>query len=339
MKYCPSPALWDDAPFSESLIVFGITSFIGIIGIILSVIAMYQLHKIHKKDGKLPSSLYWTQIIFYILGIIYFISQPIGAFSHCVAGSYAVYGAGTTIIVYGLHKMYLMFSLYKRLLVVFKESIFKISRTYINIFRINTVLLFMLVIWTIIILILYEYNLDSLQLLGLPIGIQLVNIIITSQILAWTFVYRLNKLSELLRNNKSEDESYINTITKYSVLSIVSVTFTTLQPFILIISYTLFGAKSPRIYGEIITLCQCFDIFIDTICMQLSLGINMTKYAFICHYCDYNLRICCNKCHNIDIKNMSIQIQQSSNMSDVPELPPPQLTINSNSSLFTTTDT
>jgi len=304
MKYCPSPALWDDAPFSESLIVFGITSFIGIIGIILSVIAMYQLHKIHKKDGKLPSSLYWTQIIFYILGIIYFISQPIGAFSHCVAGSYAVYGAGTTIIVYGLHKMYLMFSLYKRLLVVFKESIFKISRTYINIFRINTVLLFMLVIWTIIILILYEYNLDSLQLLGLPIGIQLVNIIITSQILAWTFVYKLSKLTK--QNQIKQQIKLIQKITKYSVLSIISVMFTTCIPIALGIAFVFFGAKSPRISAVVQTLCQCFDIFLDTLCMLLTLQKNNNVYAFICFCCDVKLKKCCAKIHDISLKDIQL---------------------------------
>ena len=336
MKYCPKPALWYNSPIIGHIIINGIiTPFIGIIGIILSVISIYQLNRI-----KLKASLNYIQILFYMFGILYFIVQPIAGLLHCFGGEYAVYGTGIITGSYCLHKLFFMLTLYKRLLITFDHSIFEISKVYIYIFRFNILILVILLVWTVLIYILHEYTLNDLQITGYLIGLQLINIIITSQILAWTFVYRLNKLSELLRNNKSQDESYINTITKYSVLSIVSVTFTTLQPFILIISYTLFGAKSPRIYGEIITLCQCFDIFIDTICMQLSLGINMTKYAFICHYCDYNLRICCSKCHNIDIKNMAIQIKQSSNMSDViPELPPPQLTINSNSSLFTTTDT
>merc|ERR1711933_507088 len=103
--------------------------------------------------------------------------------------------------------------------------------------------------------------------------------IIISQYLAFTFVYNLQNI----RRNIEEltNDKLLKTVKKYSVLSVISVMFSTLYALMMII-ISLLGITFNHTIANITGCIICLDVFIDTLCMILSLNMNDKYYQRIC---------------------------------------------------------
>merc|ERR1712113_114019 len=84
-------------------------------------------------------------------------------------------------------------------------------------------------------------------------------------------------------DSKEKGEQLIKTVKKYSILSVTSVMFSTLYSFAMI-AISMTGIWT-YFLSEGLAFVLCLDVFIDTICMILSLHINHKYYERLCCCC------------------------------------------------------
>eukprot|EP00483_Globobulimina_turgida_P007136 UN07150 len=114
------------------------------------------------------------------------------------------------------------------------------------------------------------------------IGIQAMMILIfliTAQFLAWMFVYKLFKIKAAVVNDQVSNNDLLKTMQKYSVLSVVSVMLTTLYAVAAAIGSSMGFRHSIAV---VLAVILCLDVFIDSMCMTLSLKVNDKYYGMIC---------------------------------------------------------
>merc|ERR1712154_524236 len=97
------------------------------------------------------------------------------------------------------------------------------------------------------------------------------------------FVYNLHRLRKDAVDSKEKGEKLIKTVKKYSVLSVISVMFSTLFAFVMI--FVSMTGIWTYFLSEGMAFVLCLDVFIDTICMILSLHINHKYYERLCFCC------------------------------------------------------
>ena len=130
------------------------------------------------------------------------------------------------------------------------------------------------------------------------VGIFIIIILITTQILAWMFVIKLTKLNKQTMRHSMDDtiptinnHRLLRTIRKYAVLSIFSVMFTTFYAIISIIFTNLSGKYDYQLFA-ISAIILCADVFMDTLCMTLSLSMNSKYYQLLCSCFHHNYKCC-----------------------------------------------
>ena len=107
------------------------------------------------------------------------------------------------------------------------------------------------------------------------------------------------KLGKLNKSNKdvstNEELKQMNLITKYAILSVISVMLTTLV--IISIIYSYINNEWRYIDGAFQAITGAFDVLCDSLCMYLSLNINDKQYHYVCSLCDSECKIICAKCY------------------------------------------
>ena len=100
-------------------------------------------------------------------------------------------------------------------------------------------------------------------------------VLFTVQFMAWSFVCKLNRIGK--------------TMQKYAVLNIVSISFTTIYAVFAVICVFVHIEMdhSELVYLEqtVLAVVVVMDVFIDTICMTLSLSVNDQYYRYCCYLC------------------------------------------------------
>ena len=119
-------------------------------------------------------------------------------------------------------------------------------------------------------------------IMTLSIGLLIVGGLCLAQFLAFTFVYNLKQIRKDAKDaNNATSESLLRTVKKYSKLSVISVMFSTVYALVMIVLGSL-NIVWNRWTFEILAIILCLDVFIDSLCMMLSLHANDKYYRALC---------------------------------------------------------
>merc|ERR1712151_212208 len=109
-------------------------------------------------------------------------------------------------------------------------------------------------------------------------------VLFTVQFMAWSFVFKLGKIGKSAQCTSNAD-----TIRKYAVLNIVSISFTTIYAVfgVICVSYRSSMNEFELVYLEqtVLAVVVVIDVFLDSICMTLSLNVNERYYHLCCFLC------------------------------------------------------
>ena len=261
---------------------------------IISVVSLNQTRKIQVGGSKtkFPKLMYIAFWIFYLSALLFAIFRPINTALWCFAPDFQGISHQILATMYAFHWYALILVLYSRLTHVFKDSAYAINRTTLSILRISIIISFILVF---ICLVLQIWRIVHDWILFVSIGIVLIVLIIIAQFLAWTFVYKLWKINSDRvdiadkQDPKSQEVNVkmLRQVKKYSVLGVISVMFTTFYALVEIVA-SIFGYRSFAVV-ETFGFMIAMDMFVDTVCMALSLGVNNRYYKYLCFIFDRNV--------------------------------------------------
>lgn len=293
----------------------------GIFTLIISSIAtvsLYHMVKSHLNkttDSTISKQIFRQQTLFYVTCIVYAISRlpdiitwcyyhesPINTITHIAS-----------TVCYGIHWTIYLVILYLRLYHVFKDSVLEISKCM------NKLVLFIIIssvpYGAFIVIGFIRIGFETGLLLYL---FYLIGLLVFSQCLAFAFIHKLYKLNQYERNN---NDIFVNTtrsnanerndlteiMTKYTVLALISIIGTTMIVIVYVIGSISGDAESPEIYLLSI-VGQMLDVFIDVVCVSLSMKFYKSYYQRICKRIDIKCKDCCanmvNK-HDIDLVDVN----------------------------------
>ena len=289
VKYCNNDLM---EPMFSELISLGIYIIFGVMTTYFCIHACIQINIINKKTP-FTKGLYYSQMIFFITALGYFIFRVPVNILNCFVSDRRIYLLFwlVMIVLFGLHYLTLILTLFYRLESVFSNTILQLSNKSKVLFYLNFGFLIVFGFTTVGLIL---ANIYILIFYLLAFGIILLNLTVLAQILAWTFVSKLGKLN---RNNKAVSTEmelkFMDTITKYAILSVTSVMFTTFV--LLSIIYSALKSEWSYIDGVLQAIGAVLDVFIDTLCMYLSLSVNNRMYYYICWFCDIKCKLLCVK--------------------------------------------
>eukprot|EP01083_Nonionella_stella_P086592 240666_1 len=128
----------------------------------------------------------------------------------------------------------------------------------------------------------------------LLMALYLIILLLFSQMLACTFVYKLYVLNRRTKTD-SKDNSLIELMTKYTLLAIISIIGTVSLLVILVLS-SLAEQSSDLVLVNHIS--QMSDVFLDVICVSLSMKFSANWYRRLCSGIDSKCRLCCLSLNN-----------------------------------------
>eukprot|EP01084_Bolivina_argentea_P267061 453209_1 len=264
------------------MIILFLFIIIGCIQTVLCIISLYQVMQIHRKKH-FTNLLLISQWIFYCSSLIFGISRICGNITWCFVPVYDNLTFMLCAVTYTIH-WYALFILYSRLRQVFDDTLYQLNKTTVNIIQFT---LGFLVVGTVAINILLGLEKGGVFVLRFCIGLLVVAALIVAQFLSFIFVYNLRKIHKetILSSNKLHSNKMLETVRKYSILSVISVMASTCYS--ITIFMAAFGAINYEKSLAALTIFLVLDVFIDTICMTLSLSVNDTYFR----------RICCIQCY------------------------------------------
>ena len=269
--------------FESEMALLSIYCSIEIIQTIMCLISIYQTIKIRKQQS------IWcilSLLTFYLSSITFGISRISTTIFYCFLYDYYWTSWSIIFISYCVHVIALEMVFLSRLKFVFKDTQYSVTNICTMCTCSNWIFC---VIGGSFILLNAHFRFPGVTQ-GITLGIVGVFIIITlltTQILAWMFVIKLTKLNkETTRHSmddtiQTNDHRLLRTIRKYAVLSVFSVMFTTFYAIINIIFTNLSGKYDYELFA-ISAVILCLDVFMDTLCMTLSLSMNDKYYQLLC---------------------------------------------------------
>eukprot|EP01084_Bolivina_argentea_P269493 458045_1 len=293
--------------FAPHMAFFSLYIIIETAQIILCSVALYQTMKLHKKKH-FPILLLISQLIFYISALVFALARIYDTIFFCWIMDYQPLSFATLGATYSIHWFALLFILYSRLQLVFDETEYKLKKCTVYI------------IWFLFtFIIVVSAALNVMMAMGQPvtllIGLMLVIVLTTAQILSFTFVSKLQTLRQKTKElNRKTDLKLFETVRKYAVLSVISVMFSTFYAFVMIIA-ALIGIWTYWV-SEILALVLVLDVFVDSLCMALSINLNEKYYKKLCFINMLNYYWCHNgETHEVHI----IASQTRQTLTDVVE--------------------
>eukprot|EP01084_Bolivina_argentea_P093020 167307_1 len=245
----------------------------------LCVVALFQT----KKSHKLSKLLFRAQCTFYLSALLFGISRLSNTIFYCFIPDLEGITHQMLNVTYSIHWVSLVIILYGRLIFVFKDTSHAIGKK--TTYCIPTLIIICSMSACACIL-LQIFSSIPAQIMQTMIGFILIILIIIAQYLAWRFVFELKKLRKY--PNDSVNIEVMKSVKKYSVLWVISVMFTTLYALGTLIVSVIFGGNTYATL-ETFAVIIALDVFVDTVCMTLSLKNNDKYYQYICICCVYNM--------------------------------------------------
>lgn len=240
--------------------------------------------QINKKEN-FPKLLLISQWVFYLSSLLFAISRILTTIFNCWSFKYQPITYNGLSITYIIHWFSFLLISYGRLRSVFQDTVYEINKK--TIYCLSFMFIFMFC-FSIFVGILVSLGMEIGFVFG---GLVLIMVLITAQYLTWSFVHKLRKLRNVSSsdiNNIDKTNQLSNTVKKYSVLSVISVTFSTLYVIILIILAVSGINFNVHWIIEVLALILCLDVFIDSLCMSLTLKVNDKYYKYLCYICDHD---------------------------------------------------
>ena len=243
-------------------------SLIGSIQILICVVALYQVRQIHKSIT-FPTLMLLSKWLFYLSSIAFSICRVVGTIAYCFSPKYYTIPRNLLNVAYTVHWVGVLLIYFGRLKLVFNDTSHKVSSRTIHCFSITFIILFVLSIASIIGLYLgYAY-------FNIIAGLIVIAAVILSQVLAWTFVGKLKAIQhDVGMDNIAQRDKLTNTVKKYSVLSVTSVMGSSVTAMSILISLGTMREEDEYMVSTMIGLIAVMDVFVDSLCMTLSLYTN-----------------------------------------------------------------
>eukprot|EP01084_Bolivina_argentea_P190803 327777_1 len=260
-----------DDEISIEIPIFVLYCIVEPVQIIIGFISMCQIRNFHKKNHFSFISLA-AQLVFYFASIVFATSRILNSI-FVLYGMYARFITYLLMVVsYSIHFFALLLILYSRLKSVFDESVQRLNKTTVYYLRfLLTFLIFQLPLAVVFMLFL------PVSTLILYTALMLFLVLATAQCLSWMFVYKLYKINKEIDMVESK---LLPTMKKYAILSMISVMFTTIYGIVSIIVSAI--GDNSYLSLAILGFILCIDVFVDTICMALSLKSNDRYYRRMC---------------------------------------------------------
>lgn len=236
------------------------------------------------KEKKSPKILYYGGLIFLIISsicLLFWSTMPMDICYTFISTTEGYTYFKITQYSWLVQLYFLWLTLFIKLYLIFKDSIYKLSIYTLRFFAVLFTLL-PLAMWLIINIIIHVTN-D-----GRYAWIAFICFGVFSLILSCLFVYKLFKVyrdSQQLRfqDEMNLDDKILSTITRTTILALTSLLMSILCPVILYIYY-------PSIHYEYGSLMNyefpILDIYTNFICIALTFSVFNDQYKTVCGFCD-----------------------------------------------------
>ena len=265
-----------------SLCVF---SVVGLLQFGLVIISLKQIMDLYHKSSY-PKRLCISQWIFYITSLLFAICRILTSIFYCFINEYTIYPFDGIYLFICIHLFAFLVILYLRLRLVFDQSVHKLQR--VTTYFIWFILTFLITaaIGLLVGMILFHISAPSKPYFACGAAIAFV-FVITAQWLSWMFMCKMHKMRKMRtplsgKIDSDIDQRYINTIRKYGILSIISVMLTT--TYIVMAVILVFSSASYEM-NKFVAIILSLEVFIDSICMTLSLKVNERYFKYFCYWC------------------------------------------------------
>ena len=254
-------------------------SLIESVQILICVVALYEVRQLHKSIT-FPTLMLLSKWLFYLSSIAFSICRVVATIAYCFSPKYYTIPRNLLNVAYTVHWVGVLLIYFGRLKLVFNDTSHKVSSRTIHCFSITFIILFVLSIASIIGLYLgYAY-------FNIIAGLIVIAAVILSQVLAWTFVGKLKAIQhDVGMDNIAQRDKLTNTVKKYSVLSVTSVTGSSVTALSILISLGTMREEDEYMVSTIIGLIAVMDVFVDSLCMTLSLYTNDKYFRKLCCIC------------------------------------------------------
>ena len=260
-----------------------------------------------------PKALFYPGLIFFVFSSFALLATARNSMTICFHGdtNYLDFNYWIYFIIFYATQTYLLWLiLFLRLKYVFKGSVYKLSKLTTRIHAIIFIFIpFATPIYFIILSLVKSNIIYTLILLA-----SFIFIITFSCSLSILFIYKLFQVFKNMDNahhhhhhisNKTNKNTkkYINnkllqTITKSTILAVISLTMTLLTPITLLFGYYAISyVNNNQILIEaassLLSFCSLFDVFTNYFCILLSYTYFHSIYLKLCGKCDKKCRIFC----------------------------------------------
>eukprot|EP01083_Nonionella_stella_P086591 240664_1 len=274
----------------QSALIVTANVVFGIVILATSCVAFYRVIKFkdtEEYETRFASALH----LFYFMCIIYAMNRIPDAFLACYYNdsSFKRICYGISLVSYNYHWWSFLLILFLRVINIFKDTSLQTSKCY------NVISL--CIIWStppLSIVIMVVFLTISTKIGFLLMALYLIILLLFSQMLACTFVYKLYVLNRRTKTD-SKDNSLIELMTKYTLLAIISIIGTVSLLVILVLS-SLAEQSSDLVLVNHIS--QMSDVFLDVICVSLSMKFSANWYRRLCSGIDSKCRLCCLSLNN-----------------------------------------
>eukprot|EP01084_Bolivina_argentea_P295896 509551_1 len=285
-----------------------INTIIALTILFISIVGYYKMVHASNQFSKNVSR---AQHLFYIMCIVYSISRIPDVIGECWY-PHSLFKWITyilCIVSYYFHWIALLLILYLRMSSVFHSTSLQVTKCC------NIISLFILVgsipfgflvlalaaVW-------FTFTMFAM-------AFNLLILIIFSQCLTFTFIYKLYKLNKSQKDNfsdKTKHNRLVNIMTKYTILTIVSLVASTATLLVLIIVSFVFVFYNPEMY--LLTLvAQMLDVLVDSVAVSLTMKFNEKYYVMLCNKMDKICKSCCFSVANGGKHTIALSRSMSSN--------------------------
>jgi len=287
---------------ATSLAMFTVCGTASLLTAVVSVVTpirlKQQFHDSSKEEkwGQ-PKSLYCAQLMFYAFCLIEALTLTPSLVGNCYGSLMPQWLHSLffwlSLTSYYAHWIALLTVLFLRLRTVFDVhgGGCRVSPTFtrvsLGIMVSASVLYCMVVAGSVVAT--WKPGIIPLSVVFLSAALMILILLSYSLVLAFTFVRRLFNLNRL---RKSDQDEFVQIMTRMTIIAIVSVTASVVVSVTLIVAGSYGANYTPWSYLILITALSA-DVLVDVICIALPLASYDKHYQCLCSRCDAQCKVCC----------------------------------------------
>eukprot|EP01083_Nonionella_stella_P015821 44273_1 len=295
-------AIVQDCSLAASIFAWIYTAINGIL-FFTSVYTLYKFCKDYRINVKKrpPKLLFYPGLIFFVFSSLALLATVRNSMTMCYHGGqfnytdfkYWVY----FITFYGAQTYLLWLVLFLRLHYVFKGSVYNLSSFTV---KIHTALFILMPLFTP--LYFYVLFLVDGRVYTIILAFSFLFIMAFSTSLSVLFIYKLFQVFQNMdictkNRQKLMNHKLLSTITKSTMLAVISLSMTFLTPTTLLFGYYSIAHSNSQIVAEagaaVLAFCSLFDVYTNYICILLSYNCFDQMYNKMCGECDKKCRMRC----------------------------------------------